>query len=472
VSSVRSLLARRHAWLTSERFAAVLLFLTLALVACLMPAQSDTWWQLRAGEEMWRSGRIMLRDEFTHTVAGQYWPNHEWLTQLLFYGIFTMGGLPLLTAFCAAAVLAAWLLVLNLTQGPAVQRLMLVGGGAAFSTAGWSLRPQVLTLALFAATLWLLVRRRFLWVLPPLFLLWANLHGAVATGGVLVVAAVVASILFAKELRAKTIGLAAACLVATAVTPLGVSLWIEIPGSLNRLQSYNVIEWRAPGLSPADAPFWIMAAGLVTLMVLKRKHLRSYEPATLALASSLFLLLALRSARNFPLLLLCAVPTAGLLLQSRSPTRPALEPRRRTSPVVYGVVLIVCAVAEGLFIASAWRTPLPRLGWNPVGQQMKAAIAACDGNLYNRYDEGGYIIWFLRDRKVFIDSRQDPFPEDLVLEQLRVEETGDYVALFRRHAIACALTPEGSRLAARLRNDRWHEEPAGAGWRVYSRPTS
>ena len=135
-----------------ERFPTALLFVVLACVACLMPAQSDTWWQLRTGEDIWRSGHIVLRDELTHTVAGRYWPNHEWLTQVLFYGSYRLGGLPLLTGVCAAAVLVTWLLVLRLTPGPALLRLMLVFCGAAFSTGTWSLRPQVLTSALFATT--------------------------------------------------------------------------------------------------------------------------------------------------------------------------------------------------------------------------------------------------------------------------------------------------------------------------------
>ena len=53
-----------------DGFPITLLFLTIFLAACVMPAQSDTFWQLRTGEEMWRTGRIMLRDELTHTVSG------------------------------------------------------------------------------------------------------------------------------------------------------------------------------------------------------------------------------------------------------------------------------------------------------------------------------------------------------------------------------------------------------------------
>ena len=177
-----------------QRFPFTLLVVAIVFSACLMPAQSDTWWHLRTGEEIWRSGRIVLQDDFTHTVSGRPWPDHEWLTQVVFYAVYVVGGLPLLTVLCAAAITVAWLIVLSLTPGPVLVRVALVGGGAALSSGAWSLRPQVLTMALFAATLWVLARRRYLWSLPPLFLLWANLHGAVALGGVLIVAATLASL--------------------------------------------------------------------------------------------------------------------------------------------------------------------------------------------------------------------------------------------------------------------------------------
>jgi hypothetical protein len=84
-------------WLNRERFPLVLLFVTLFALACLMPAQADTWWQLRAGEEIWKAGRVILVDQFSHTVNGQPWPDHEWLTQVLFFGLYAGGGMPLLT---------------------------------------------------------------------------------------------------------------------------------------------------------------------------------------------------------------------------------------------------------------------------------------------------------------------------------------------------------------------------------------
>ena len=63
----------------------------------------------------------------------------------------------------------------------------------------------------------------------------------------------------------------------------------------------------------------------------------------------------------------------------------------------------------------------------------------CRGNVYNRYDEGGYLIWFAPGRKVFLDGRQDPYPPSLIKEQARVESSGDFESLFERYDVRLRL---------------------------------
>jgi hypothetical protein len=456
--------------LTFERFATALLFLAILLAACLMPAQTDTWWQLRTGEAMWRSHQVMLRDEFSHTVAGGYWPNHEWLAQLVFYAVYRAGGLPMLTALCAAAVTLAWALVGRLTPGAGPLRLVLIGAGAVISSSAWSVRPQVFSLALLALTLWLVVRRRWLWSLPPLFLVWANLHGAVALGGVVVAAAVVASVLTARTQLRTLLLVAVASLLATAATPLGFSLWREVPASLARLQSYGVLEWQPPGLTVADAPFWIAALATIVLLTRNRARLRSsWSLASLSVAAVMFLALALRTRRNVPPFVICAVPLIATLLQ-RSTTQ--LARKRSERPVLNSVVLCAGAAVAVLFVAIAWRDPAPRMGWQPVAEDLRRAVTECPGRLYNRYDDGGYLIWFAREKKVFMDSRQDPYPEAMVHGHIRLEASGDYQEMFARYDIGCALTVSGSPLAAHLTQDGWHGRSGTGTWVVFTRPVA
>ena len=450
-----------------ERFPLILLFVALLAMACLMPAQADTWWQLRAGEDIWKSGRIILVDQFTHTVYGQPWPDHEWLTQALFFALYAVGGLPLLSAFCALAVTLAWGVVGTLTPGRGLWRAVAIGVGAGLTASTWSLRPQVLTMALFAATLWILVRRRGTWSLPVLFLVWANLHGAVAFGGVLVLAATIASLVSRDGFHRRLIPIGALCLAATILTPLGWDLWLWMPGSLQRVQLYDVHEWRSPGWDPFGGAFWLAGAGAITVMTLRRHHLRSAGPLTLALATVLFFLMAARSSRNIPPFFLCAVPAVTTLLVMPRDRSPAVS--RRGAVMANAFLSAAAVVAAVAVVAQAWSSSWPRLQWNPLAPETVAAIAACDGRLYNRYDEGGYLVWFMKERPVFIDSRQDPFPETLVLEQIRIEQTGDYQRAFMRYQIGCALVADGSPLARNLSRDGWSARHAGSGWTVYGR---
>ena len=166
---------------TFDRLLTTLLFLAIALAAFLMPAQNDTWWQLRAGQEMWLTKHVLLHDTFSHTVYGAFWPNHEWLSQVLFYGVYAAGGMPFVTIVSATAVTAAWLLVWRLTPGSTRSKFLLTSFVIASASTMWSPRPQVLSLLLLALTMTLLCSRRYVW-LPIVFLLWANLHGAVVMG--------------------------------------------------------------------------------------------------------------------------------------------------------------------------------------------------------------------------------------------------------------------------------------------------
>jgi hypothetical protein len=119
-------------------------------------------------------------------------------------------------------------------------------------------------------------------------------------------------------------------------------------------------------------------------------------------------------------------------------------------------------------VAYAWSVQLPRLGWHPLSEDLIAALDACPDQLYNRYDEGGYLIWFVRERKVFLDSRQDPFPPDLIHAQIRVERSGDYQRLFDRYSIHCALLPQDSPVAQRLTASGWAAWYQDRGWIVFA----
>ncbi len=458
---------------TFDRLIVTLLFLAIALGAFLMPAQNDTWWQLRAGQQMWATGHVLLRDSFSHTMSGAFWPNHEWLSQVLFYGIYAAGGLPLLTMVAAAAVTAAWLLAWQLTPGSTRSRFLLTSLGLVSSSTIWSPRPQVLSLLLLALTLRLITRRQYGW-LPLVFLLWANLHGAVVMGMLVLAAALIATLL---EDGRHVRGLALACagsFVATLATPLGVTFWTEIPRSLARIRQLGIEEWASPRLAnPFLIPFWLIAAALPALLAARGRELfrdaASRRRGRLEVcAGALALLpLAITSERNVPPFLLLAVPAMASLIALR-PIAVRSTGLATQRPRLNGAIAAVAGVLVLGAVTFAYSTPIDHLRWAPLPEGSLAAVRGCRGNLYNRYDEGGYLIWFAPGQKVFLDGRQDPYPVALIQAQVRAETTGDFEDLFRRYDIHCAYLPAGSLISGRLARAGWTSLFRDARWAVLS----
>ena len=96
-----------------------------------------------------------------------------------------------------------------------------------------------------------------------------------------------------------------------------------------------------------------------------------------------------------------------------------------------------------------------------------APSTACEGPLYNSYDDGGFLIWFLPERPVFLDSRQDPYPVDLIRQDIRAQLQADYADTFREHGVRCAFVRSGVPLDARLEADGWLQRYRDPVWTVW-----
>src|SRR5947208_12416834 len=72
--------------------------LALILGACFLVGlaphlDTDLWWHLRDGAYMWQHLAFPRTDPYSFTFRGAPWDDHSWLSELLFYGLYQMGGL-------------------------------------------------------------------------------------------------------------------------------------------------------------------------------------------------------------------------------------------------------------------------------------------------------------------------------------------------------------------------------------------
>src|SRR5690349_21228339 len=162
-------------------FAAVLIaHLRTALAA-------DGWMALLSGRVVAQHG-LPSHDTLTIWAHGRRWVDQQWLAQLVLYELERLGGLRLVLLVHAALV--------TLGLGGAAALARRLGGSARSATwvalpvliAFWPgaaiMRPQSFAYVLFVGVLWLLLadqqrHSRRVYLVLPLLVVWANLHGSV-----------------------------------------------------------------------------------------------------------------------------------------------------------------------------------------------------------------------------------------------------------------------------------------------------
>src|SRR4029079_11338577 len=99
-----------------------------------------------------------------------------------------------------------------------------------------------------------------------------------------------------------------------------------------------------------------------------------------------------------------------------------------------------CVLSSPTFLAvSTWRSGFDRLNWRPIDSRALAAARACDGPLYNHYDDGGTLIRFLPEKPVLVGRRHDAYDLDFLKEFVAVEAgQRPYRPLLDRFHVRCA----------------------------------
>jgi hypothetical protein len=134
--------------------AAIALFLfTLAAFSPQVLGDGDTWSHVATGEWIIAHGSAPHPDPFSHSMAGEPWTAHEWLSEVLLTLAFRLGGWSGVVLLTGAAVAVAALIV-GLTAARELRGALLVATiaiGLSLVTANLLARPHVLALPIAAA---------------------------------------------------------------------------------------------------------------------------------------------------------------------------------------------------------------------------------------------------------------------------------------------------------------------------------
>jgi hypothetical protein len=260
-----------------------------------------------------------------------------------------------------------------------------------------------------------------------------------------------------------------AAAVATLINPIGIRNWLELGRSMGRSRANQIQEWMPPPFGGDHLIFWLAGAAFVWLVFTRWRRLQTPADRVLIVAAVVSLPLAARSLRNVPAFMMLMAPAFSRLLAPAAEAAMTRRPQSKGSPAATAALAAMTVIAI-VSVAAIWRGRWAGLGWDPISPSAAHAIASCRRPLYNAYDAGGPIIWFAPAQRVFVDSRQDPFPTSLVQEGTRTEATGDFHRLFDKYGFNCAAVRPTSPLALALRQNKWIETFKDKQWTVLSRP--
>ena len=438
------------------------------IIAVGLPStDSDTYWQLAMGRWMLDHHAFLRQDIFSSTVAGAHFGVGEWLGQISFAGSFAAAGWAGVAVLRATLLAAAAFFVVRLARRggtPWWISLPLVVAALLVSKITWTDRPQLFTLALFPALLGLLLSlptgfSRRLLILPPLFLVWTNLHGGYLLGLAIVAIFAVEAVL-TRGRRGVPLALTAiACVAVTLLNPAPLELagaaredFLNPPRFLTEFLPPDVV-------TPAGALF-----AAFVLLVIGSALLRG---GSLLEAMLLAPLLYLAFTAQRQMLFFCFAATAflGARLSGLVRSPPAFElPVPVRLPVA--TVLVIAALASAL--AAPTRPDehaYPAAALDTLRQD--------SGILLNEYDWGGYLIFNLPERPVFIDGRYVPYLGGVLADyRALVGLRPGWRDLLDKYKVSELLLRPDRPLAVALREDGWRVRSSDADgrWIVLSRP--
>lgn len=433
----------------------VALGLWLGLLVFLPSEMSpDGWYAFLGGDVISHHG-LPSHDTLTVWGHGRRWVDQQWLAQLIYYGLYALGGLRLALLVNAAIVVGAFVGAVRLARAWNLYVAFL--GAIALGLSSSALRPQTLVLPLFVAVTWLLVEdtrapsRRVFWTIP-LLVLWANLHGTVTLGVLLVLLAVAVDAWPRRRPTLRTSALALLAVASLFASPYAAHL----PGYY-RTVLFNgefakyLPDWMPTALGPRTAAFYLLAFGAVYAIARAPKALTLFEKAGLVV----LLVLAVEASRGvtwFILFTLVVLPSA-----LREMPLPAIRvPAAEAAALVVALVgLVVAASRPASWFTRNYPTSAARV------------VAEAAGSRDDVFANGAFSDWLLLKApslrgRIAYDARFEVLPHGRLADAAAVS-IGRYDSQkILRPFEVLVLRPEEKELRGTLaRAGNWRQIAAG-----------
>jgi len=419
---------------------------------CISRLDPDFGWHLRSGYYFRHFG-IPIHDIYTYTARNFRWIDHEWGNDVIVSYIYSLGGYITLAVFYATI----WTLSLFVNNKSKNSLVLFLATLAMLPYAG--IRPVAWTVLALSILMRLAAskNRYFRWLIPVLFVLWANLHAGFLIG--------LLYLLYLAITKKKMywFRVFVVSILATFINAYGPSVYIEMARTLldPSLHSH-ITEWKSFFIKTPSI-LYICFRAIGFSMYSKNKLINYIRFDTL------LGLTAISANRNIPLFVAGSINRTNEYVEKIYESFPEkLDPLGKKILVIF--ILAISVLVFYSLKDSYW--PIAQRTANyPVQEINYLQKHACKGNLFNDYNDGGYIIWKLPNTPVFIDGRMPSWKDSGGHEYFDtylsvIDNQTSQNKIFKQYNIQCVLVAKNDgfkRLINNLENNGWKTVSRGNG---------
>jgi hypothetical protein len=439
-------------------------------------SDGDFWWHLKTGQFIVQNHSIPHNDFFSFTNFGKSWVTHEWLSEVIFYLIYSRFGFNALIFIFAILTATAFWLVFKRCESHAF-----IAGFATFIGV-WStlptigVRPRVFTLLFASVFLFVLSRYarrgegRGIWLLVPLMVLWVNLHAGYIMGFVLIGVTIVGVLLDGwsegetlknQWSRLKNLALLlGVCLVSVNLNPHGPRIYLfPFEFFFSPVQQEYVIDWLSPNFhDPAALPLAMLILLTIAAIAISPKRIKLSE--LLLFICTLYA--TLKSNRHMAIFALVAAPLLAtyfqhwvdstLLAKSFGSSRP---PTTGPRAIFFAVLLLIPILALVVRLKTQIYSPpkqdrvgVPLLAVEFMKDNQVVGNTFTDPNIWS-----GYLIWTMPSNPVYIDGRIDMYGDSFVKNYVDITHgLADWREPFTQYSVKNVILSPDSALRLQLQN--------------------
>ena len=406
----------------------------------------DVFWHLATGKYVMETGHVPSTDIFGYVTQGQEWMPFEWGWDVVTYNIYKAFGYEGLSVFRTIIFLSIFFIYylilrkFKVSTTLSVFMFLIIAFGIIDRLTP---RPHIISLLFFVLLLYLIISYRYfnrkntyLYFIPVIFLLWANMHMGILAGiflfGIYVISEVITYLkpysYSSKEVPAldkKQLTLLAVIFVVSMlvmlINPNGFATYIYAYSHTKMKLLETINEWRSPFDSQFGGGFvgniyklFLFAGVLVLYYAFKKKDLFF---GLIYLGFMVYSVRAVRFTVDYIIIIaiFLIVALSYILMNLRNKSISSFINDKPALKVVIALILIYFSFNlpnNKLYLDTLQYYRISGFGINSdfIPTQMfdfmkENKITEIGEKPFNHFGTGGYLIWNFPNAKNFIDSR-------------------------------------------------------------------